>query len=214
MEDVPVGDPLVELPGRNAGPCPMGPSKPLGLLLINQASVLTEDDLTRIQYCYGIPDGVDLRVPAKEERPDWDIPGWTCFYELPFQRVGFRLPIVGLLRKVLDYFELAPGQLMPKIWRILLGLELLCTMESIIFELSDLFYTYSMREHDTEKGCYNLNLRSHRRHLITELTTNDRSWKDKYFFARGLLVEWPIGDTTVRTTWSKASGLIVPCRST
>ncbi|KAL5827787.1 hypothetical protein ACOSQ4_019584 [Xanthoceras sorbifolium] len=54
-----------------------------------------------------------------------------------------------------------------------------------------------MREHDTEKGRYNLNLRANRKHLITELTTNDRSWKNRYFFARGFLIEWPIGDSVV-----------------
>ncbi|KAL5839683.1 hypothetical protein ACOSQ4_012291 [Xanthoceras sorbifolium] len=215
MEDIPMGIPLVKLPGDAAGPCPMGPCRPLGLLLSNPASVLTEDDIMRIRFSYGIPDGVALRAPHKEERPDWDIPGWTCFYEFPFQRVRFRLPVVGLLRKVLDHFELAPGQLMPNSWRILLGLELLCTREGIVFELPDLFYTYSVWEHDTEKGRYNLNLRPNRTHLITELTTNDRLWKDRYFFARGLLVDWPLGDTVVRATWSKDGGsLITSCHST
>ncbi|KAL5783603.1 hypothetical protein ACOSP7_008632 [Xanthoceras sorbifolium] len=203
-DDIPMGIPLVELPGDAAGPCPMGPSRPLGLLLNNPASVLTEDDIMRLRFSYGIPDGVALRAPYKEERPDWDVPGWTCLYEFPFQRVGFRLPIVGLPRKVLDHFELAPGQLMPNSWRILLALDLLCTREGIVFELPDLFYSYTVREHDTEKGRYNLNLRPNRTHLITELTTNDRLWKDRYFFARGLLVDWPLGDTVVRATWSKA----------
>ncbi|KAL5766771.1 hypothetical protein ACOSP7_017388 [Xanthoceras sorbifolium] len=203
-DDVVMGVPLVELPGDAAGPCPMGPSRPLGLLLNNPASVLTEDDVTRLRFTYGIPDGVALRAPYKEERPDWDVPGWTCLYEFPFQRVGFRLPVVGLLRRVLDHFELAPGQLMPNSWRILLALDLLCTREGIVFELPDLFYSYTVREHDTEKGRYNLNLRPNRTHLITELTTNDRLWKDRYFFARGLLVDWPLGETVVRATWSKA----------
>ncbi|KAL5778946.1 hypothetical protein ACOSQ2_009683 [Xanthoceras sorbifolium] len=99
---------------------------------------------------------------------------------------------------------------MPNSWRILLGLDLLCIRECIVFELPDLFYTYSMREHDTEKGRYNLNLQPNRKHLITELTTNDRSWKDRYFFAKGLLVEWPVGDTVVRTTWSKAANIGAP----
>ncbi|KAL5861375.1 hypothetical protein ACOSQ4_002671 [Xanthoceras sorbifolium] len=208
MEEIPVGIPLVELPGDVAGPCPIGPSRPLGLLLVNPASVLKEEDVMRIRYSYGIPDGVTPRAPFKWERPDWDIPKWTCFYELPFQQVGFKLP-----GKVLDHFELALGQLMPNSWRILLRLDLLCTREGIVFELPDLFYTYSMREYDTEKGRYNLNLRVNRKHLITELTTNDRSWKDMYFFARGLLVKWPIGDSVVRTTWSKASGsLTLLCR--
>ncbi|KAL5827786.1 hypothetical protein ACOSQ3_019636 [Xanthoceras sorbifolium] len=109
MEKIPIGIPLVELSGDAAGPCPMGPSRPLGLLLVNPASMLKEEDVMRIRYSYGIPDGVALTAPFKGERLDWDIPRWTCFYELPFQRVGFILPVVGLLRKVLHHFELTPG---------------------------------------------------------------------------------------------------------
>ncbi|KAL5846030.1 hypothetical protein ACOSQ3_009554 [Xanthoceras sorbifolium] len=33
MEEIPIGIPLVELPGNAAGPCPMGLSRPLGLLV-------------------------------------------------------------------------------------------------------------------------------------------------------------------------------------
>ncbi|KAL5840325.1 hypothetical protein ACOSQ4_012933 [Xanthoceras sorbifolium] len=69
-DDILMGIPLVELPGDAAGPCPMGPSRPLGLLLSNPASVLTEDDIMCLRFSYGIPDGVALRAPHKEERPD------------------------------------------------------------------------------------------------------------------------------------------------
>ncbi|KAL5744022.1 hypothetical protein ACOSQ2_027138 [Xanthoceras sorbifolium] len=62
--------PLVDLLGTAAGPFPMGPSRPLGLLLINPASVFKEEDLSCIRYSYGTPNGVDLMIPSKEDRPD------------------------------------------------------------------------------------------------------------------------------------------------
>ncbi|KAL5842965.1 hypothetical protein ACOSQ3_013568 [Xanthoceras sorbifolium] len=74
VEDIPEGIPLIELLGEAPSPCPMGPSRPLSLLLVNPPSVLREEDLMRIRYSYGIPDGVALTVPFKGERPDWDIP--------------------------------------------------------------------------------------------------------------------------------------------
>ncbi|KAL5837148.1 hypothetical protein ACOSQ3_014317 [Xanthoceras sorbifolium] len=62
--------PLVDRPeGSMAGvlgPCPMCPSRLLGLLLINWANKLKEEDLSRIKYYYGMPDGVEFKVPYKE----------------------------------------------------------------------------------------------------------------------------------------------------
>ncbi|KAL5798765.1 hypothetical protein ACOSQ2_003585 [Xanthoceras sorbifolium] len=57
MEDIPMG-------------IPMGLSRLLRLLLINPANVLKEEDVMRIKYSYGIPDGIALKAPYKEERPN------------------------------------------------------------------------------------------------------------------------------------------------
>ncbi|KAL5738402.1 hypothetical protein ACOSP7_031163 [Xanthoceras sorbifolium] len=67
-------------------------SRPLGLLQNNPASKLDEFDLKRIKFQNGIPEFVELRLPSLFERPDWDIPGWTCLYELSF-RLGLRFTV-------------------------------------------------------------------------------------------------------------------------
>ncbi|KAL5827110.1 hypothetical protein ACOSQ4_018907 [Xanthoceras sorbifolium] len=87
-------------------------SKPLSYLAVNPALKLTEFDLLRIRFQYGIPESVELRLPMFFERLDWDIPSWTCFYELPFLQ-GLRFPVPLLSRQLQRFFNLAQGQLMP-----------------------------------------------------------------------------------------------------
>ncbi|KAL5752258.1 hypothetical protein ACOSP7_022443 [Xanthoceras sorbifolium] len=78
-------------------------SRPLRFLPVNPVSRFTEFDLLRIRFQYGIPESVELRLPTPAERPNLDILGWTCFYELPF-RQGLRLPVLFLSRQLLIFF--------------------------------------------------------------------------------------------------------------
>ncbi|KAK0588999.1 hypothetical protein LWI29_008291 [Acer saccharum] len=90
----------------------------------SSASLITQDSLDGLRMIYGIPKSVELRAPLEHEQVDWDILDWTCFYEYTF-RLGFRFPVPLLLRRLLTYFDIAPGQLMPNSWRILLSLTVL-----------------------------------------------------------------------------------------
>ena len=45
------------------------------------ASLLKDDDMVHLRTTYGIPESIKLRAVKEHERPDWDISGWTCFYE-------------------------------------------------------------------------------------------------------------------------------------
>ncbi|KAK0574357.1 hypothetical protein LWI29_022447 [Acer saccharum] len=78
-----------------------------GILNDSLASLVTEDMLPGIRKIYGIPDDIELRAPREHERADWDILGWTCFYEYTF-RLGFRFPIPQLVRRMFVYYDLAP----------------------------------------------------------------------------------------------------------
>ncbi|KAL5803265.1 hypothetical protein ACOSQ4_031570 [Xanthoceras sorbifolium] len=82
---------------------------PAGLSL---ASRLTESDLLRIRFQYGIPESVELRLLRPTKHADSVNGDWTCFYELPFLQ-GFRFPILALSRRVLRFFDITIGQLMP-----------------------------------------------------------------------------------------------------
>ncbi|KAK0596670.1 hypothetical protein LWI29_017906 [Acer saccharum] len=185
---------------------PSTSGRALGILKDSPASVITEDMLPGIRAMYGIPKDVELRAPKEYERADWDIPGWTCLYEYTF-RLGFRFPIPQLVRRMLVYYELAPGQLMPNTWRILLGLGILCERNNIQFGLGCLLHNYYLKEHLTDIGRYSLVSRNKKRDLIIDTKTNDRNWKDTFFFARGPPVDgpWRMGEEEYqyRRVWNR-----------
>ncbi|KAK3221592.1 hypothetical protein Dsin_008617 [Dipteronia sinensis] len=178
--------------------------RPLGILAgDNPGSVLTEADMESIRTLYGIPDSVVLRALKEHKRADWDIPGWTCFYEYNL-RLGFRFPVPSLARHLLVYYDIAPGQLMPNSWRILISLSVLREKYNLPFEIDSLLHNYYLKEHVHEKGRYSLILRSNAKQIITDLTTNDRMWKDTFFFTKGLLIDGPFGNEmyAYRRVWN------------
>ncbi|KAK0607473.1 hypothetical protein LWI29_015596 [Acer saccharum] len=169
---------------------PSTSGRSLGILKDSPSSVISEDMLPGIRAMYGIPNDVELRAPKEYERADWDIPGWTCLYEYTF-RLGFRFPIPQLVRRMLVYYDLAPGQLMPNTWRILLGLGILCERNNIQFGLGCLLHNYYLKEHLTDIGRYSLVSRNKKMDLIIDTKTNDRNWKDTFFFVKGPPVDGP-----------------------
>ena len=92
---------------------------------------------------------------------------------------------------MLVYYDLAPGQLMPNTWRILLGLGILCERNNIQFGLGCLLHNYYLKEHLTDVGRYSLVSRNKKMDLIIDTKTNDRNWKDTFFFVRGPPVDGP-----------------------
>ena len=187
--------------------------RPLGVLQKNPASLISEDNLCVLREIYGIPKEVELRAPMKHEGADWDIPGWTCFYEYTL-RLGFRFPVPPLARRLLLYYDLAPGQLMPNTWRILLSLGILSERYNLPFGLGCLLHNYYLKEHINDQGRYMLIPRSKEQQIIIDTTTNDRYWNNTFFFSKGPPVDGPLltsnGSYQYRRTWNSFG----ECRST
>ncbi|KAK3198165.1 hypothetical protein Dsin_021580 [Dipteronia sinensis] len=143
----------------------------------NPGSVHTEADMDSIRTLYGIPDSVILRASKEHERADWDIPGWTCFYEYNF-RQGFRFHVPSLARRLLVYYDIAPGQLMPNSWRILISLFVLREKYNLPFGICSLLHNYYLKEQVHEK--------------------------DTFFFVKGLLIDGPFGNEmyAYRRVWN------------
>ena len=79
-----------------------------------------------------------------------------------------RLPILKLVRDVLDHLEITPSQLMPNVWQSLMLLECLGMQY-----LGEVLYSYYLKEHDKEKGHYQFILCKDRVPLVTCLRSNN-----------------------------------------
>ncbi|KAK3189014.1 hypothetical protein Dsin_028575 [Dipteronia sinensis] len=160
---------------------------PLGILAgDNPGNVLT-DEMDNIRTINEIPDNIILCAAKEHERANWDIPGCTCFYEYHFHK-GFRA------QRLLVYYDIAYGQLMPNSWRILISLIVLHEKFNLQFGLGSLLHSYYLKQQVHEKCRFSLILRSNATQLIADLTTNDRRWKYTFFFAKGPLIDGPFGN--------------------
>ena len=117
----------------------------------------------------------EIRAPFPHKRVNWDVLGWYSFYKFA-SKVRFCFPMPKLVRDVSRHFEIAPSQLTPNAWRILMSLECLSMRNGMEYGLGEVLYTL-LREHDCEKGRYQLYVRSDRVQLVNHLGTNDCSWK-------------------------------------
>ncbi|KAL6995637.1 hypothetical protein U1Q18_005772, partial [Sarracenia purpurea var. burkii] len=109
-------------------------------------SKINEDELDQIRRTYQIPNGVTMRVPTREERVCTPALGEIYIFEGALQ-AGMRLPFPPLVRNILDYLGISPGQLWPNGWRILLGCVIIWELEikrSLTKE--ELFYCYKPME--------------------------------------------------------------------
>lgn len=84
-------------------------------------STLTSQDENRLRKVYGIPNNVNIRFPANDERVALD--GRTrevCVDESMFI-AGVRLPFLPVIQDLLAYLGLAPSQVKPNGWRYLIS---------------------------------------------------------------------------------------------
>ena len=116
-----------------------------------------------------------------------------------------------LVSEVVPHFEIAPSQLIPNAWKILMTLECINMRHGIEFGLKELLYTYFLWEHDHEKGQYNLYVRPDRVQPVNHLRTNDREWKQSYFFARGKLMSGPSSQGDAPSFWKASSEFLYVC---
>ena len=69
---------------------------------------------------FQFPKGTKARLPKKGEKACAFAHGEVCFYEAAFS-CGLRFPIRPFIMELLYHFNLAPGQLMPNSWRIVIS---------------------------------------------------------------------------------------------
>ncbi|CAH9071283.1 unnamed protein product [Cuscuta europaea] len=100
----------------------------------------------------------------------------------PF-KIGMKFPFSPLARDFLAFVKVFPSQIMPQVWRVLRGLEVLSEKHSIPFTFEDLGFTYDL--HSSGAGRFTLAIKDAREALILMADkANDRGWMSLFFFVR------------------------------
>ena len=113
---------------------------------LNEECGLDADTLDRFKDRFQFPERVRVRLPSKEERACNFFPGEVCFYESSFA-YGLRFPVHPFLMELLDHFDVAPRQLMPNSWRIVVNCMgiWLAAMDGDMLRVDELVYLYRLK---------------------------------------------------------------------
>ena len=132
------------------------PRKVRAFYALNEEYGLDLDTLGRFKDRFQFSEWVRVRLPSKEERACNFFPGEVSFYESSFA-YGLRFPVHPFLMELLDHFGIAPGQLMPNLWRIVVSYMgiWLATMDGDMLRVDELVNLYRLKA-SKEYGYYEL----------------------------------------------------------
>ena len=158
---------------------------------LNEECGLDDDTLGRFKDRFQFLERVRVRLPSKGERACNFFPREVYFYESSFA-CGLRFPVHPFLMELLDHFGIAPGQLMPNSWRIVVSCMgiWLAVMDRDMLRVDELVYLYYLKA-SKKYGYYELVPWERRTRIIRGLPLSFRYWKSRFFFVSGDDFETP-----------------------
>ena len=127
--------------------------------------------------------GIFYLVQTKKLVPS--LPREVCFYEATFLS-GLRFPVHPFIRELLHHLGIAPGQLMPNSWQIIIScMEIwMIVTEGDMIRLDEFVFLYCLKE-SKEFGYYELVPWDRKSRLVFNLPSSFHYWKSRYFFVFG-----------------------------
>ena len=151
---------------------------------------LDVDTVGRFKDRFQFLERVRVRRPNDEDRACHFFPDEVCFYEAAFT-YGLRLPVHPFIMELLDHFGIAPRQLMPNSWRIVVNcMEIWLAANGDMIKVGELAYLYHLKE-SKEYGYYELVSWGRRTRIVKGLPSSFTYWKSRFFFVSGDNFETP-----------------------
>ena len=134
---------------------------------------------------FQFPDETRARLPRKGEKACAFARGEVCFYEAAFL-CGLRFPVHSFIIELLHYLNLAPGQLMPNSWRIVISCMVIWTIiaDGDMITLNEFVHLYHLKE-SKEFGYYKFVPWNRKSRLVVDLPSSFHNWKSRFFFMSG-----------------------------
>ncbi|KAL2481217.1 Plus3 domain-containing protein [Abeliophyllum distichum] len=149
-------------------------------------SEVSEGQLREWHQIYGVPDDVEFVVPGPGDRAD-DPPLGAVALNQAILAAGLRLPFPWVVRKFLREWGVAPTQLCPNGWRILIGLLVL--WDQLGFSrptIGDFHSLYSFKSDGKRLGWWYASVKARTGgSVVTQTPDSIKNWKKFWFFVRG-----------------------------
>ncbi|KAL2534636.1 Plus3 domain-containing protein [Abeliophyllum distichum] len=149
-------------------------------------SEVSEGQLREWHQIYRVPDDVEFVVPGPGDRAD-DPPLGAVALNQAILAAGLRLPFPWVVRKFLREWGIAPTQLCPNGWRILIGLLVL--WDQLGFSrptIGDFHSLYSFKSDGKRSGWWYASVKARTGgSVVTQTPDSIKNWKKFWFFVRG-----------------------------
>ncbi|KAM3194948.1 hypothetical protein ACQJBY_071169 [Aegilops geniculata] len=152
------------------------------------SSLTTQAEVLALCEKHGVPREL-AASPAGDLRACSPPPARAVCVYADALEAGVRFPLHGFFCKTLSHFDLAPGQLTPDGWRVLVGFLALCHDASVPPSVAVFRHFFSLR---SRKGWYCFRCKEGAGALVTGLgsSESDGEWKRGFFFLMSP-EEWP-----------------------
>ena len=155
---------------------------------------LDVETLSKFRDMFQFLDRIKVRLPHKEERACLFLPREVCFFKAAFL-CGLRFPVHPFIMELLGHFNIALGQLMPNLWRIVINcMEIwLAATEGDMIKVDEFTYLYRLKE-SKEYGYYELVPWVRKARIVRDLPSSLKYWKSRFFVVFGNEWETPFDE--------------------
>jgi hypothetical protein len=98
--------------------------------------------------------------------------------------LGVHLPLPSFVREVLSFYKLAPTQISPGSWRVVLGFAALARSQEVALGVEEFRSIYFLKP--LKDGAYCFSPRKGKDKLITQVPDSDSGWKNSIVLVTGL----------------------------
>uniref|UniRef100_A0A2N9EJY2 Uncharacterized protein n=1 Tax=Fagus sylvatica TaxID=28930 RepID=A0A2N9EJY2_FAGSY len=165
---------------------PWLPAVPKRWAVYSYFSKFNAESIGRIRSRYQVPEDVVLRIPNSDEHVCSHVEDVTL-YESTLT-AGLRFPVQPSIRELLDFLSLAPGQVAPNGWRVIISSMVMWKESSDGLDditVEEFLYCFEPSQIAASPGFWTFRNKYNLVKLVEGLPSSNCGWKDGYFFIYG-----------------------------